>query len=205
MKNERTPPLKLEGFFINTIMKSFKQYLMEIKSDKEEPTPEDLNWGKVATGYQVGREFVDGTNLSADEAMLIGGAFSTPNNKARIRGEKAWNTDIGLAFDVDEDGEPVADQAGFKAVHQREKEGRSVPTAYPPITLQQTHNQLIDNLVQFGADLVNPETYKSLGKMVSDTFDSSAGPSTEEVRAKSEELKRQNYNKRFGQTLDPNI
>jgi hypothetical protein len=153
---------------INIYMKSFKEFLKE--SDKKEPTPEELSWGKVATGAQLGREYFDGNNLTADAALMTGGLYMTPPNKQRIKAEKIYGTDLGLAFDVDENGEPVANQAGFKAVHKREKENRSIPTAFPPTTLQQAHNAMIDNGINAVADIVNPETYKKLGKMVVDTF-----------------------------------
>jgi hypothetical protein len=149
-------------------MKNFKEFLRE--SNKEEPTPEELSWGKVATGTQLGREYFDGNNLTADQALLIGGLYMTPPNKERIKAEQQYGTDLGLAFDVDEDGEPVANQAGFKAVHKREKENRSIPTAFPPTTLQQAHNAMIDNGIKAVSDIFNPETYKKLGKMVVDTF-----------------------------------
>ena len=64
-------------------MKKFKQFLNE--SNKEEQTPEELSWGKGATGTQLGREYFDGNNLTADQALLIGGLYMTPPNKERIK------------------------------------------------------------------------------------------------------------------------
>jgi hypothetical protein len=64
-------------------------------------------------------------NLATD----VSGLLTLPPPKDRMEGEKAWNTDTGLAFDWI-DGELVASPEGFKAVRQREKEGRSWPGPY---------------------------------------------------------------------------
>ena len=183
-------------------MKNFKKFLFE--TAKKDPSPEELAWGKQATYIQLGREFFDGTNLTADNALMVGGLYMTPPNKQRIKTEKAYNTDIGIAYDTDENGELVANPAGFKAVHQREKEGRSYPTAFPPTTLQQAHNEFIDRGIKATSDLLDPETYKKLGKIIYDTF-SYSGPSTEEIQAKQRQLQQKNYNQRFGQIpINPN-
>lgn len=116
-------------------------------SPEEEPTPEELNWGKMATGIQVGREFFDGTNLTADNALLVGGLYSTPTDPmSRFNAEKVWGTDMGLAYDVEPGSREVyANPEGFKAVAKREKEGRSFPTWFPQKTLDQTNKDFWDN------------------------------------------------------------
>lgn len=111
-----------------------------------ESTPEELNWGKMATSTQLGREFFDGNNLTADQALLVGGIFHTPSDPMRrFNAEKTWNTDLGLAYDVEPGSREVyANPEGFKAVRQREKEGRSLPTWFPQKTLNQASRNFWD-------------------------------------------------------------
>ena len=105
-------------------------------SPEEELTPKELNWAKMATGTQLGREFFDGNNLTADQALLVGGIFHTPSDPmTRFNAEKVWGTDMGLAYDVEPGSREVyANPEGFKAVRQREKEGKSIPTWFPQKT-----------------------------------------------------------------------
>jgi len=89
------------------------------------------SWGD---GYVVNRH---------DQALTIatgftpnGGPGSFPSLRQQMTAEKIWDTDIGLAYDLDDDGAVMADQAGMKALQNRRKIGKSVyfkketPTEY---------------------------------------------------------------------------
>lgn len=67
----------------------------------------------------------------ADAGASVAGVYSTPEPHTRMQGEKMYGTDIGLAFNVDDQGELMADPAGMEAARRRRKEGRSFPTWYP--------------------------------------------------------------------------
>lgn len=67
-----------------------------------------------------------GMNVATD----VSGILTPPAPRDRMQGEKSWGTDTSLAFDLGDDGELVASPEGFKAVRQREKEGRSFPGPY---------------------------------------------------------------------------
>ena len=67
-----------------------------------------------------------GINVATD----VSGILTPPTPRDRMQGEKSWGTDTGVGFDLGDDGELVASPEGFKAVKQREKEGRSFPGPY---------------------------------------------------------------------------
>lgn len=148
-------------------MKTFKQFLTEKLSPKQDTS----RWGEQLTFGEVGRQGLDGSNVGFENAYGLGNImYVTPKNKQRIQAERDLNTDIGLAFDVDEYGEPVGDLAGFKAVAKRAEEGRSQPTAYPPKTFDEYSAEFRENLIKAFTDLFDPETHKKLGKMAKETF-----------------------------------
>ena len=145
------------------MMKSFKNFLLEKSSPKQETS----EWGNQLTFGEVGRQGLDGSNVGFENAYGLGKImYGTPPNKQRIHAEKDLNTDIGLAFDVDEYGEPVGDLAGFKAVAKRAEEGRSQPTAYPPKTFDEYSGEWKDNAIQAAKDMLEPETYEKLLKVI---------------------------------------
>ena len=62
--------------------------------------------------------------------------------KPNMRAEKAYNTDVGLAFDQDpHTGELYGSPEGFKAVHKRTQENRNVRLSPPP-TMDDLRNTL---------------------------------------------------------------
>lgn len=67
----------------------------------------------------------------ADAGASVAGVYSTPEPRTRMEGEKTYGTDVGLGFDVDSEGELMADPAGMEAARRRGKEGRSFRTWYP--------------------------------------------------------------------------
>lgn len=73
---------------------------------------------------------VGALGIGMNAATDVSGMFTPPPPRQRMEGEKSWGTDTGLAFDLGDDGELVASPEGFKAVRQREKEGRSFPGPY---------------------------------------------------------------------------
>ena len=75
----------------------------------------------------------------ADAGASVAGVYSTPEPHTRMEGEKTYGTDIGLGFDVDTEGELMANPAGMEAVRRREKEGRSFPTWYPVTTVNENN------------------------------------------------------------------
>lgn len=137
------------------------------ENDKlEKNTPND-KWGEQLTFGEVGRQGLDGSNVGFENAYGLGNImYATPKNKQRIQAEKNLNTDVGMAFDVDEYGEPVGDLAGFKAVAKRAEEGRSQPTAYPPKTFDEYSSEWRDNAIQAAKDMLEPETYQKLLKVI---------------------------------------
>lgn len=67
----------------------------------------------------------------ADAGASVAGVYSTPEPRTRMEGEKTYGTDVGLGFDVDAQGELMADPAGMEAARRRGKQGRSFRTWYP--------------------------------------------------------------------------
>jgi len=131
----------------------------------------DANWGNQMTFGEVGRQGLDGSNVGFENAYGLGKImYGTPPNKQRIHAEKDLNTDIGLAFDVDEYGEPVGDLGGFRAVTKRAEEGRSQPTTYPPKTFDEYSGEWRDNAIQAAKDMLEPETYEKLLKLMQQGF-----------------------------------
>lgn len=62
---------------------------------------------------------------------VVGGLLTPPAPKDRMFGEKTFNSDVGLAFDLTPDGELEASPAGMKAVRDRQAKGVSFSTLYP--------------------------------------------------------------------------
>jgi len=81
--------------------------------------------GAAAIGAAMG--------AATEAGASVAGVYSTPDPKTRMQGEKTYNTDIGLAFDTDDQGELMADPAGMKAARERKARGQSFPTWYPEI------------------------------------------------------------------------
>lgn len=82
----------------------------------------------------VGGAVAGGMAAAAPAALdSMAGLLNPPPNITRQTMEKMTNSDAGLAFDVGPDGELVANQAGMKAVRDRQKKGVSFPTYYPQV------------------------------------------------------------------------
>lgn len=82
----------------------------------------------------VGGAVAGGMAAAAPAALdSMAGLLNPPPNITRQTMEKMTNSDAGLAFDVGPDGELVANQAGMKAVRDRQKKGASFPTYYPQV------------------------------------------------------------------------
>lgn len=158
-------------------MKSFREFLTEISSGiamlpvnpeagdaankptevKTKPKKKEENANEMTddrskqlNAVALGREMFDGSNAGFETTYGIGNvAYSTPPNKSRIRSEKLYNSDIGLAFDTDEQGEVVGNQAGFEAVRRRQKQGVEFPTAWPQsrMSWNNVHQEFWDRLL----------------------------------------------------------
>lgn len=124
-------------------MKSFKQYIKE-KKKTDSDFSED---GEAAANLLNAKAMYDEHNANWHGDLGVASMISTPKPKDRMQGEKTFNSDIGLAFDVDDAGELVADPAGFKAVAQRQKEGKGFSTVYPKFDLQDYRKQLFRAMV----------------------------------------------------------
>jgi hypothetical protein len=122
-------------------MKSFKQYITELKN-KNKPKDEEVDEGKHAADLLNAKAMYDSHNSNWHGDMGVASMISTPTPKNRMQGEKTFNSDLGLAFDVDESGELVGDPAGFKAVAQRKKENKGFSTVYPKFNLADYRKQL---------------------------------------------------------------
>ena len=78
----------------------------------------------------VGELMAGNANIQWSKGQIPNGDISWEianelNPKPSMPREKAWNTDVGLAFDQDPStGELYGNQSGFKAVRAREKEGK---------------------------------------------------------------------------------
>lgn len=84
---------------------------------------------RSAVGAMAAASGVGAMGTAFNQATDVSGILTPPPPRERMQGEKSWGTDTGLAFDYI-DGELVASPEGFKAVRQREKEGRSFPGPY---------------------------------------------------------------------------
>jgi hypothetical protein len=80
----------------------------------------------------VGGAVAGGVAAAAPAAFdSMAGLLYPPPNRTRQTMEKMFNSDAGLAFDVGPDGELIANQAGMKAVRDRQKKGEYFPSYYP--------------------------------------------------------------------------
>ena len=78
----------------------------------------------------------------------IGWQYSSEiNPKPSMTREKAWGTDVGLAFDTDQDGQLVGNQAGFEAVRRRRAEGKGFN--FKTHTMDEYRKELLDKLNPF--------------------------------------------------------
>jgi hypothetical protein len=103
-----------------------KQSKLPDSSKQDDTSPEQRARQDTAAlrnfmNLETGFAWRDGDVVRGDLAMGLGKSMDPTAN---IHREKAWNTDVGLAFDEMQDGIPMGNPAGFKAVHQRHKEGR---------------------------------------------------------------------------------
>jgi len=130
-------------------MKSFKTFILESDSDIQKM--KDKRALAQAMGMSVlGAWAIDDQNVGGPEvAMSIGLPGVQQHNDPRraMEAEKNWNTDVGLAYDLSPEKELMGDPAGFKAVQDRRKAGRSLQFDNP--SLSQMHSRFWRN---FGID-----------------------------------------------------
>tara|TARA_R110000868_G_scaffold11361_3_gene55543 strand:+ start:1193 stop:1759 length:567 start_codon:yes stop_codon:yes gene_type:complete len=79
------------------------------------------SWGDAHTVNRHDQALTIATGLIPN-----GGPGSFPSLRQQMTAEKIWDTDIGLAYDLDDDGAVMADQAGMKALQNRRKIGKSI-------------------------------------------------------------------------------
>jgi hypothetical protein len=68
--------------------------------------------------------------------MYFASALNPRTDKGRMYGEKNFNSDIGLAFNLSDGGELIGDPEGFAAVGRRTREKRNFPTIVPQMKLE---------------------------------------------------------------------
>jgi len=84
--------------------------------------------GIATAGAIAGSALTQGAQAASD---VVGGLLTPPAPRERMEGEKAYETDVGIAFDLSPEGELIASPEGFETVRRRIKSGTSYPTAYP--------------------------------------------------------------------------
>lgn len=86
-----------------------------------------------AGGLAVASAVAGGVLSQGAEAAttVMGGMLTPPAPKERMQGEKTYNSDVGVAFDLSPEGELVASPEGMKAVRERQAKGINFPTVYP--------------------------------------------------------------------------
>lgn len=101
------------------------------KTPKQSTTQTLKNIG--AAGLATASAVASGALTQGVQAAsdVMAGLLTPPAPKDRMQVEKTFNSDIGLAFDLSPDGELVANQAGMKAVRDRQSKGVNFPTVYP--------------------------------------------------------------------------
>lgn len=96
----------------------------------EEKDMADRRAAAQTMALQAGHSWsVEGNIPKGDMALALAldqNVSQRTNPRAAMAAEKAWNTDVGLAYDLSPDKELMGDPAGFKAVQDRNKQGRSV-------------------------------------------------------------------------------
>lgn len=121
-------------------MKSFIEFLIE---DKKK---DDREFEKTAAAYLNTNSQLNPYNSNWILDMHMANLLYPKNTPERMEAEKNMNTDIGLAFDLSPEGELIASPEGFKAVAQRTKEKRNIPTVAPPLDLKKYRKELLYNL-----------------------------------------------------------
>jgi hypothetical protein len=131
-------------------MKSFKQYLIEKDDEKDD--------GRDLAAITNAKAMYDQHNANWHGDMGVASMISTPKPKDRMQGEKTFNSDVGVAFDLTPDGELEGNQAGFKAVADRKKKGFGFSTVYPQFNLKDYRSLTINsNKGQYDGLLYKPQ------------------------------------------------
>jgi hypothetical protein len=103
-------------------MKKFKEFLKENDKNKED-TKALKSLMSLNAGYSWIQRPEDSPYTRGDLSMFLAKQMDQPSMAAH----KAWNTDVGVAFNQDPTtGELYADPEGFMVVHKRTREGRNV-------------------------------------------------------------------------------
>lgn len=120
-------------------MKTFKQFISE--KSNEEDTKALKNLMGLNAGYSWIQRPEDSPYVRGDLSMAIAKDMDQPSMTAH----KAWDTDVGQAFNQDSDtGELYGDQEGFKVVSKRTKENRNV--SFKPFDYNKYREGLLNKL-----------------------------------------------------------
>jgi len=129
-------------------MKKFKDFLENYDPylDMTKKRQDKENFNKIAADYLNANSQLNQYNSNWQTDMYMAKMLYPKNTPERMEAEKNMNTDIGLAFDLSPDGELIASPEGFKAVAQRTKEKRNIPTVQPAIDLDKYKKELLYNI-----------------------------------------------------------
>jgi hypothetical protein len=83
--------------------------------------------GLAAAGSIAGSALTQGVQAATDVIGMVG---NTPTGKDRMQIEKSFNSDLGLGFDLNPDGELEMNPAGREAVRKRQQQGTNFPSMF---------------------------------------------------------------------------